>query len=189
MTGTKDSPLLSMTQRFLLLFVALLMAVLLFIFRGGINPEAPLDQLARRSIDPDLAFTNGRPTMVEFYANWCQACIEMAPAMLEVESISKSNFDIVMLNIENNQWSDLIDLYQVNGIPQLSLFDSRGDHLSDYVGLRSKTEIFQLAEALMNDDPLPKLVGIRISTNFYSPVQKKTEKEQRSNVENPLSHG
>ena len=49
------------------------------------NPEAPLEQLARRSLDPEVALANGRPTVFEFYASWCEACKEMAPTMLELE--------------------------------------------------------------------------------------------------------
>jgi hypothetical protein len=46
--------------------VAALLAVLLFWLRGGLHPAAPLEQLARQSLDLPVALGDGRPTLVEF---------------------------------------------------------------------------------------------------------------------------
>ena len=81
-----------------------------------------LDQLARQSLNPEIALSNGRPTILEFYADWCEACREMAPAMLNIENEVKQDMNIVLLNVENNLWQDLIDKYEVNGIPKLIFF-------------------------------------------------------------------
>ena len=127
MTGSSPQPLLGPVQRIVLVVAAIALAVGLTMMRGGLQSTSPLEQLARRSLAPDVALSNGRPTMIEFYADWCQVCREMAPAMLKLEQSTQQQLDVVMVNVDNPRWQDLVDRYDVNGIPQLNLFNAEGD--------------------------------------------------------------
>ena len=50
----------------------------------------------------------------------------MAPAMLQTERKHADQMDVVLVNIDNQRWLDLIDRYDVTGIPQLNLFSADG---------------------------------------------------------------
>ena len=102
--------------------------------------------------------------MIEFYADWCQVCREMAPAMLQLEQAQANRIDVVMVNVDNPRWQDLVDRYDVNGIPQLNLFDAEGQAVGRSVGLRHEDELQQLAEALLRGEALPQLRGVGSSS-------------------------
>ncbi len=187
MTFSKDNYSLSQFQRIFLVFIAFFLAILLFVFRGSFSFQHPLEVLARKSIDPGVALANGRPTIFEFYADWCEACKEMAPAMLAVENRSKSQIDFVLLNIENVLWTDLIEKYDVNGIPQLNLFDKNGKCIGKSIGVRSKEEIEALVNSLVEDKELPSLAGVGANSKLDSSSQ---ENEIIAlNSLKPRSHG
>ena len=147
-------------QKGLLLAVAFALALVLLALRGGLQSESPMEQLARRSLDPDVALNNGQPTLIEFYADWCQACREMAPAMLSLEQSTRNRLDVVLVNVDNPRWLDLVDRYEVNGIPQLNLFAADGQPRGRSIGVRTEQELRALGDALINDTSVPALQGI-----------------------------
>ena len=146
-------------ERMLLAAVAALLALALFWFRGGLHPEAPLERLARQSPDLNVALADGRPTLVEFYADWCEACRSMAPAMETMERRHQGELDVVLLNVDNPRWQPQIETYAVNGIPHLELFDQGGDRLGQVIGARTDEELELLGSALVAGTPLPPLAG------------------------------
>jgi thiol:disulfide interchange protein len=123
-------------QQVVLVVIAVALAIGLLFMRGGIQSETPMEQLARRSVEPEVALTNGKPTLIEFYADWCQVCREMAPAMLELERSTQNRLDVVLVNVDNPRWQDLVNRYDVNGIPQLNLFSADGQPRGKSIGLR-----------------------------------------------------
>jgi thioredoxin-like negative regulator of GroEL len=140
--------------------VAALLALLLVWLRGGLHPEAPLERLARQSPDLQVALGNGQPTLVEFYADWCEACRTMAPAMESLERQRHGALNVVLLNVDNPRWQPELERYGVDGIPQLELFDAAGVDVGRSLGARSATELEALIDALVEAKPLPQLAGV-----------------------------
>lgn len=50
----------------------------------GFDGGPALARLQKASVPLEAALSNGRPTVLEFYADWCAVCNELAPATLEV---------------------------------------------------------------------------------------------------------
>ncbi|MCX5937867.1 MAG: thioredoxin domain-containing protein [Cyanobium sp. LacPavin_0920_WC12_MAG_62_9] len=124
MTSPPSASSLGAKERLLLVLLAAVLAGAVLWFRGGLHPAAPLERLARQSPDLQVALANGRPTVVEFYADWCEACRTMAPAMEAMEQEHRGQLDVVLLNVDNPRWQPEMDRYAVNGIPQLELFNA-----------------------------------------------------------------
>jgi thioredoxin-like negative regulator of GroEL len=140
--------------------VAVALALLLVWLRGGLHPCAPLERLARQSLDLPVALANGRPTLVEFYADWCEACRSMAPAMESLERQHRGQFDVVLLNVDNPRWQPEVERYGVNGIPHLELFDGQGRSVGKALGARSANDLEALTSAMVSGEPLPELAGV-----------------------------
>jgi thiol-disulfide isomerase/thioredoxin len=153
-------------ERMVLAAVAALLAVLLFWLRGGLHPAAPLERLARQSPDLTTALSDGRPTLVEFYADWCEACRAMAPAMETIEQKRRGALDVVLLNVDNPRWQPELERYAVNGIPQLELFDAGGHPVGRSIGARRPEELEALTTALVEARPLPQLVGVGATSSL-----------------------
>ncbi len=179
---------LGKAQKIMLLITSLLLALLLFFVRNGFSSDQSLDQLARNSLRPEVALKNGRPTILEFYADWCEVCQEMSPSMYHLKRDFQDQINLVLLNVDNNEWQDFIDKYDVNGIPQLNLFDADGKMIGKSIGLKSEDQINQLVYSLLHSQKLPNLdlgnedSSIKLS---FSPL---IDDIYSSNV-GPRSHG
>ncbi len=188
MQNSPSTIALGKTQRFLLVLVALILSAALLFLKNGINTRPPLDQLARRSLPPQVALDNGKPTIFEFYADWCEVCQQMAPTMLEVEKAFDGKINIVLLNVDNQMWSYFIEKYEVNGIPQFNFFNESGELKGKSIGFLNLQQIMLISQSLIDKKDLKENVDL----NLF-PLQKSdlTESNFQSNQKNvtPRSHG
>ena len=188
--NTSSDKDLSILQKYSLVFISIFLVILLLFLRNGFKPNAMLDQLAKNSLLPEQALSNGKPTVFEFYADWCEACKEMAPDMIEAKKQNSNKVDVVLLNVENSRWIDLIDEYNVNGIPQLTFFDDKGVFQGFSLGVRKYSELNDIFLALINNEELPSFTQLSNLSNL--PL--KTYSNQGnfntiSEAEGPRDHG
>ena len=100
------------------------------------------------SVDPQIAFTNNKPTFLEFYAEWCEVCKEMAPKISALKEEYEGDINFVFLNVDNQKWDNYIKKFEVNGIPQVNLFDKRGNLISTFIGKQEDKKIRYSIEQL-----------------------------------------
>ena len=181
---------LSFFQKYFLVFLSIVLAISLCFLRNGLKANAMLEQLAKDSPLPENALSNGRPTVLEFYADWCEACKEMAPDMIEIKKQMSNKVDVVLLNVDNSRWLDLIDKYDVNGIPKLTFFDDKGKFKGFSLGVRKYSELNQIFLALINNSELPSLSALSNSSDLISETNfKEGNVNNIIRSESPRDHG
>ena len=139
-----------------------------------------LKSLGELSVDPQIAFTNNKPTFLEFYAEWCEVCKEMAPQVSSFKNEYEKDINFVFLNVDNQKWGNYIQQFAVNGIPQVNLFDKKGNLISTFIG---KQDEIRIRESFQNLQKEEKTYEEIINTEF-SKIQ-----ENKNNDVSPRSHG
>jgi len=139
-----------------------------------------LKSFGELSVDPEIAFTNKKPTFLEFYAEWCEVCKEMAPQVSALKDEYEKNINFVFLNVENQKWGNYIQKFAVNGIPQINLFDKKGNLISTFIG---KQDEIIIRKSIINikkeEKPFEEIINAEFST-----IQ-----ENKNNEVSPRSHG
>ena len=134
-------------QAVIILFISVLIISLILFRNLFFQSTYILKSFGELSIDPVIAFKNNKPTFLEFYAEWCEVCKEMAPEVSALKDKYEKDINFVFLNVDNQKWNSYISKFKVNGIPQVNLFDSKGDLISTFVG-KQEEEI--LRESISN---------------------------------------
>ena len=122
----------------LALFSLFLIAFILFFKSTILKSTLQLRNFGNLSIDPEIAFANGKPTYLEFYAEWCEICKEMASEVTELTEDFDNEINFVFLNVDNPKWDKFIKQFKVNGIPQINIFDSNSNLQATFTGLQDE---------------------------------------------------
>jgi len=80
----------------------------------------------------------GKPVLVDFWAEWCGPCRQIAPALEELSEELGDRVSIVKLNIDENP--EVPGKYAVRGIPTMILFKD-GQPAATKVGAEPKSRI------------------------------------------------
>ncbi len=144
--------------------VAMVLTVVLALAVQVNRQQVSLGALAAQSTDWEVAQTNGQPTLLEFYADWCGSCRRMAPLLAEVKAVYGERVNFVMLNVDNPRWLPELETYEVNGIPHFVFLDGSNQRVAEAVGELPRGVLVANLEALVtggSPEAVPTLVGTR----------------------------
>ena len=162
------------------LFIALIIIFLVLFRNLFFQSTYLLKSFGEISIDPKIAFTNNKPTFLEFYAEWCEVCKEMAPSVSALKEEYEKDINFVFLNVDNPKWENYIRKFNVNGIPQVNLFDREGTLKSTFIGKQEELEIRESISYL--ERPFES------QEETFNP-EFSVIKENKNNEISPRSHG
>ena len=123
------------------LFTLFLIAFILLFKSNLFESTLKLRNFSNLSMDPEIAFTNNKPTYLEFYAEWCEICKDMASEVTELKEDFDNEINFVFLNVDNPKWNKFIKQFKVNGIPQINIFDSKSNLQKTFTGLQEESTL------------------------------------------------
>ncbi|HUI28554.1 MAG TPA: thioredoxin family protein, partial [Candidatus Kryptonia bacterium] len=92
--------------------------------------------------------TAGRPLVLEFGAEWCIPCGEMARTTFVDPDVvrTSAHFSMVKADItEQNDDNDrLLQQFDVRGVPTVLVYDAAGNEVGRLVGYTSATELLEV---------------------------------------------
>ena len=181
MQSESREPLLNKNLKALLFLLLAIVLISLFLFRNlFFQSSYLLKSFGELSVDPEIAFTNNKPTFLEFYAEWCEVCKEMAPQVSSLKDEYEKDINFVFLNVDNPKWGNYIQKFSVNGIPQVNLFDKKGNLISTFIGKQDEIKIRESINNLEKEEkPYEEIINAEFST-----IQ-----ENNKNEVSPRSHG
>ena len=165
----------------ILILIISIVIISLFLFKNFLFKSTYLlKSFGELSVEPEIAFTNNKPTFLEFYAEWCEVCKEMAPQVSTFKNEYEKDINFVFLNVDNQKWANYIQKFAVNGIPQVNLFDKKGNLISTFLGKQDEMKMRKSINNLeKEEEPYEEIINAEFST-----IQ-----ENKSNKVNPRSHG
>ena len=162
------------------IFIISIVMVSLLLFKNFFFKSTYLlKSFGELSVEPEIAFTNNKPTFMEFYAEWCEVCKEMAPKVSALRQEYDKEINFVFLNVDNQKWENYIRKFNVNGIPQINLFDKEGNLSSTFIGKQEESAIRESIDHLERT--------VKSQEEIFNP-EFSVIKENKNNEVNPRSH-
>lgn len=176
------SSLAAQLRNLLIVIAATVLSLGLFLGFQTQSQQVSLPELAKTSIPLETALSNGKPTLMEFYANWCTTCQTMAPDLAQLKQQFGGELNFVMLNVDNSKWLPEILRYRVDGIPHFVFLNPAGEELASAIGLQPHAVMASNLTALVAGESLPHLQTASGQTSNFSAAVK-------PNADDPRSHG
>ena len=181
MQSESREPLLKINSKTILFLLIPVLIISLVSFRNVFFQSTYLlKSFGELSVDPEIAFKNNKPTFLEFYAEWCEVCKEMAPKVSVLKEKYEKDINFVFLNVDNQKWNGYLRKFDVNGIPQVNLFDREGNLLSTFIGKQEELTIKESLDQLNSEAKLHE----EIFNTEFSVIE-----ENKNHKVTPRSHG
>ena len=102
MQSESREPLLNKNFKAIIIILIVIVVISVTLFRNlFFQSSYLLKSFGELSVDPEIAFKNNKPTFLEFYAEWCEVCKEMAPKVSDLKDQYEKDINFGFLNVDN----------------------------------------------------------------------------------------
>ena len=129
-------------------------------------------EISQDNFDADVLGSD-KPVLVDFWAEWCGPCKQLAPTISEIAQNNEGKLDVVKVDVDANR--DLAVQYGIRSIPTLMIFN-KGKYIKEYNGNRTSTDIIKYINSNLINKINDKQTKKKIIKN-----NKKTKKNKRKN--------
>lgn len=127
------------------------------------NPDAPIMLMERmeRSSAPITAIGNGKPTLVDVGATWCKNCKTAAPNLYRLTTSPRfsQKVNFIVVDADDPASADIVDRFQVDGIPHQVVLDGKGKIMATLVGQVPIDAVEDDLQALLSGENTVPYVG------------------------------
>jgi thioredoxin:protein disulfide reductase len=94
----------------------------------------------------------GRPVMIDFYADWCAACVELDEKTWVDPAIITESQRFVAIKMDFTKRGEFMKTmqahYEVRGMPTVIFFDGRGGEQTRFFGFKDADDVLQLMQGV-----------------------------------------
>jgi len=91
--------------------------------------------------------SNGKPTVIDFWAVWCGPCKRMAPIIEQLAQEYEGQVNIGKCDVEEAE--DLATEFHVTSIPTIVFLNEKGEEVNRLVGALPKPKVEENIKALL----------------------------------------
>ena len=180
------SPTAKRIRNLVVVAIAAILSVAIILGLQTRSPAASLSEMAEESVPLETALANSKPTLIEFYANWCTSCQAMTGDIQQLKSQYASRVNFVMLNVDNSKWLPEMLNYRVDGIPHFEFLAADSLEKGAAMGELPRLILAENLEALISNQPLPHA---QVSGRLSDVDATRNPVKPPSSSDDPRSHG
>ncbi|MEM8505242.1 MAG: thioredoxin domain-containing protein [Cyanobacteria bacterium P01_D01_bin.1] len=109
-----------------------------------------LKSMSAKAVPFDIAVTNQKPTLIEFYADWCTTCQSMSGTVDTLHERYGDRVNFVMLDIDDPQWASQVETFGATGVPQFTLLNTQQQPIKTWVGKVPKPVFSNVFDQLLS---------------------------------------
>eukprot|EP00978_Attheya_sp_CCMP212_P023682 scaffold73024_cov61-Attheya_sp.AAC.3 len=136
--------------------VAGVLALLQFVwqYQHPTTAVSLLTEMQQQSPSVQVIGHNQKPTVVDFWAPWCENCKAAAPTLKAIEDEYKDRVNFVLVNGDLGENWELIERFGVDGIPHMAFVDASGVVETALIGPIPRTVLRADLDTLLQNSAL-----------------------------------
>ncbi len=142
-------------RNIIIAIAAIVLSAALFLGLQTEASDSSLESQVQKSTALSVALNNGKPTLTEFYADWCTSCQAMAGDLAQIKASYDDRLNFVMLNVDNTKWLPEMLRYRVDGIPHFLFMNEQGQAIAEAIGEQPRGILEADLDALIANNPIP----------------------------------